>query len=141
MTTGAVRCILDRICLKLAEQYERFAGLKFAPHDFRRLFTTDLVNSGLPIHIGAALLGHLNLETTRGYVAVFNEDVVRHYQTTLSVVERCAHRRNTGLSPRTSGESSRSTLPLIADRLHAIPGRTTTLLIWHAVAMPERGRR
>jgi len=38
------------------------------------------VNSGLPIHIGAALLGHLNLETTRGYVAVFNEDVVRHYQ-------------------------------------------------------------
>jgi hypothetical protein len=34
----------------------------------------------LPIHIGAALLGHLNLETTRGYVAVFNEDVVRHYQ-------------------------------------------------------------
>jgi hypothetical protein len=39
-----------------------------------------LVNSGLPIHIGAALLGHLNLQTTRGYVAVFNEDVVRHYQ-------------------------------------------------------------
>ncbi|HZE15064.1 MAG TPA: site-specific integrase, partial [Mycobacterium sp.] len=31
-------------------------------------------------HIGAALLGHLNLQTTRGYVAVFNEDVVRHYQ-------------------------------------------------------------
>jgi hypothetical protein len=28
-----------------------------------------LVNHGLPIHIGAALLGHLNLETTRGYVA------------------------------------------------------------------------
>ena len=38
------------------------------------------MNNGLPIHIGAALLGHLNLQTTRGYVAVFNEDVVRHYQ-------------------------------------------------------------
>jgi hypothetical protein len=36
-------------------------------------------NSGLPIHIGAALLGHLNVQTTRGYVAVFDEDVVRHY--------------------------------------------------------------
>lgn len=35
------------------------------------------MNNGLPIHIGAALLGHLNLQTTRGYVAVFNEDVVR----------------------------------------------------------------
>ena len=52
----------------------------FTPHDFRRLFATELVNNGLPIHIGAALLGHLNLQTTRGYVAVFDEDVVRHYQ-------------------------------------------------------------
>ncbi|WP_431970028.1 hypothetical protein [Nocardia sp. bgisy134] len=29
--------------------------------------------------IGAALLGHLEIQTTRGYVAVFEEDVVRHY--------------------------------------------------------------
>ncbi|EEP75300.1 phage integrase [Micromonospora sp. ATCC 39149] len=29
---------------------------------------------------GAALLGYLNIQTTRGYVAVFDEDVVRHYQ-------------------------------------------------------------
>lgn len=29
------------------------------------------------------LLGHLDLQTTRGYVTVFNEDVVRHYQTHL----------------------------------------------------------
>src|SRR5262245_52429676 len=52
----------------------------FHPARFSRLFATDLVNNGRPIHIGAALLGHLNLQTTRGYVAVFNEDVVRHYQ-------------------------------------------------------------
>ncbi|WP_307680373.1 tyrosine-type recombinase/integrase [Streptomyces sp. V4I2] len=38
------------------------------PHDFRRLFATDIVNGGLPIHIGAAFLGHLNLQTTQGYV-------------------------------------------------------------------------
>ncbi|MCX4094496.1 site-specific integrase [Nocardia sp. alder85J] len=44
-----------------------------------RFFATELVNSGLPIHIGAAVLGHLNVQTTRGYVAVFNEDVIRHY--------------------------------------------------------------
>jgi hypothetical protein len=52
----------------------------FSPHDFRRLFATELVNNGLPIHIGAAPLGHLNVQTTRGYVAIFEEDVVRHYQ-------------------------------------------------------------
>lgn len=45
------------------------------------MFATEVVNSGLPIHIGAALLGHLNIETTRGYVTIFfDEDVVRHYQ-------------------------------------------------------------
>jgi hypothetical protein len=44
------------------------ADIKFSPHDFRRLFATELVNSGLPIHIGATLLGHLNIQTTRGYV-------------------------------------------------------------------------
>ncbi|WP_051711912.1 integrase [Streptomyces sp. NRRL S-350] len=44
------------------------------------MFATDLVNNGVPIHIGAALLGHLSLQTTAGYVAVFNDDVVRHYQ-------------------------------------------------------------
>jgi hypothetical protein len=44
------------------------------------LFATEIVNAGLPIHIGAALLGHLDLRTTQGYVAVFREDAVRHYQ-------------------------------------------------------------
>ncbi|MFG2133121.1 hypothetical protein ACGFNV_35795 [Streptomyces sp. NPDC048751] len=42
--------------------------------------STDIVNGGLPIHIGAALLGHVNLQTTQGYVAVFAEDIVKHYQ-------------------------------------------------------------
>jgi len=72
--------MLKRRCGELAEHHPGFHTAEFTPHDFRRLLATDLVNSGLPIHIGAALLGHLNLQTTRGYVAVFNEDVVRHYQ-------------------------------------------------------------
>jgi site-specific recombinase XerD len=64
----------------LAETNPDFAGVGFTPHDMRRLFATDLVNNGLPIHIGAALLGHLNIQTTRGYVAVFSDDIVTHYQ-------------------------------------------------------------
>ncbi|MFM9700680.1 tyrosine-type recombinase/integrase [Streptomyces europaeiscabiei] len=72
--------LLSRRCEALAGQHVGFQGLVFTPHDFRRLFATELVNSGLPIHIGAALLGHLNLQTTRGYVTIFNEDIVRHYQ-------------------------------------------------------------
>ncbi len=52
----------------------------FTPHDFRRLFATDAVNNGLPLHIAAALLGHLNLDTTRGYTAVFPEHLVIAHQ-------------------------------------------------------------
>ncbi|WP_096212506.1 tyrosine-type recombinase/integrase [Streptomyces sp. 2323.1] len=72
--------MIGRSCEEIAETNPAFAGTKFTPHDFRRLFATDVVNGGLPIHIGAALLGHLNLQTTQGYVAVFAEDIVQHYQ-------------------------------------------------------------
>jgi len=59
---------LKRLCAELASQHPAFATTPFTPHDFRRIFATELANSGLPIHIGAALLGHLNVQTTRGYV-------------------------------------------------------------------------
>ena len=51
--------------------------ITFTPHDFRRLFATEMVGSGLPLHIVSTLLGHLNLETTRGYTAVFPEHVIQ----------------------------------------------------------------
>ncbi|MHC6624907.1 tyrosine-type recombinase/integrase [Streptomyces globosus] len=80
LATGTMLNMLRRTCKAIGETNRAFAGLAFTPHDFRRLFATEIVNGGLPIHIGAALLGHLNLQTTQGYVAVFNEDVVAHYQ-------------------------------------------------------------
>ncbi len=52
----------------------------FQPHDFRRLLATEAVNNGLPLHIAAKLLGHADLNTTRGYVAVYEEEVVRQFQ-------------------------------------------------------------
>ena len=36
-----------------------------------------LVGAGLPLHIVSTLLGHMNLETTRGYTAVFPEQVIQ----------------------------------------------------------------
>ncbi|MFC8670790.1 tyrosine-type recombinase/integrase [Streptomyces sp. NPDC057199] len=80
--------MIGRSCEEIAETNPAFTGTKFTPHDFRRLFATDIINGGLPIHIGAALLGHLNLQTTQGYVAVFAEDIVKHYQEFLN------HRRD-----------------------------------------------
>jgi len=80
LSVHTIQRMLQRPCLALARTRPEFTGLTFSAHDFRRIFTTELVNNGLPIHIGAALLGHLSLQTTRGYVAVFNEDLIRHYQ-------------------------------------------------------------
>jgi len=76
--------------------------LRFTPHDFRRLFATDAVNGGLPIHIAAKLLGHLELNTTRGYVAVYPEEVVRHYQAHLA--RRRASRASEEYRPPTEEE-------------------------------------
>ncbi len=54
--------------------------LRYTPHDFRRMFATDAVNSGLPIHIVSKLLGHKNINTTQAYTAVFPEQLVRTYR-------------------------------------------------------------
>jgi integrase len=56
------------------------APLSFTPHDFRRLFVTDAVRSGLPPHIAAAICGHQLLDTTMGYAAIYPEDVIDHHR-------------------------------------------------------------
>lgn len=54
--------------------------LRYTAHDFRRLFATDAVNAGLPIHIVARILGHANINTSQSYTAVFDDDLVRAYR-------------------------------------------------------------
>jgi hypothetical protein len=50
--------------------------LRITPHDFRRIFATDALRSGLPPHIAAKILGHIDLNTTMGYAAIYPEDVI-----------------------------------------------------------------
>jgi hypothetical protein len=102
ITPSALRDMLHRLGTGLADKHPQLASIRFTPHDFRRLFATDLANHGLPIHIGAALLGHLNLQTFHGYVAVFPEDVVRHYQAHLA--NRRASRPANEYRPATDDE-------------------------------------
>lgn len=54
--------------------------IRFTPHDFRRLSATDAVNSGLPLHIAAALQGH-----------------PRHHPWLYRGVSRAPHRRAPGV--------------------------------------------
>jgi integrase len=52
-------------------------------HDFRRMFATEIVSNGLPVHIAARLLGHASVDTTQAYLAVFQEDLIRSYRSFL----------------------------------------------------------
>lgn len=54
--------------------------LHYTPHDFRRIFATEAVTGGLPVHIVARLLGHANINTTQAYMAIFDEELIRSYR-------------------------------------------------------------
>ncbi|MEU7046693.1 site-specific integrase [Streptomyces varsoviensis] len=58
--------------------------LHYTPHDFRRMFATDAVTGGLPVHIAAKILGHDNISTTQHYLAVFDDELIRSYRAFLS---------------------------------------------------------
>lgn len=80
ITPGHVRKMLIALAARAGIVDVDSTPSRFTPHDFRRLFATETVNSGLPIHIAAKLLGHLDLNTTQGYVAVYPQDVIHHYR-------------------------------------------------------------
>ena len=54
--------------------------LRFAPHDFRRMFITDAVMNGMPPHIAQLLAGHPDINTTMGYKAVYPEEVINAHR-------------------------------------------------------------
>jgi len=79
ISASVVRRLLNDVALS-ADLHDAGQPINFTPHDFRRLFTTEMVSTGLPLHIAATLLGHLNLDTTRGYTAVFPDEVIAAHQ-------------------------------------------------------------
>lgn len=54
--------------------------MNYTAHDFRRMFVTEAVTGGLPVHIAARVLGHHSLNTTQAYLAVFQDDLIRAYR-------------------------------------------------------------
>ncbi|BDP41006.1 hypothetical protein DAETH_09750 [Deinococcus aetherius] len=84
---------LELACAQANLQDERGEPVRFVLHDFRRLFATGHVNEGLPVHIVAWMLGHQNLNTTMGYVAVYDLEAHQAYHQHLARrrSERPAH--------------------------------------------------
>ena len=82
-STGYVRALLARTLVRADLRNAAGQPLHYTPHDFRRMFATEAVGGGLPIHIAAKVLGHRSIDTTQGYVAVFQDDLIRSYRTFL----------------------------------------------------------
>ena len=51
--------------------------LRFTPHDFRRMFITDAIMSGLPPHIAQVIVGHEDINVTLGYKAVYPDEAIQ----------------------------------------------------------------
>jgi hypothetical protein len=58
--------------------------LAFTPHDFRRMFITDAIRSGLPPHIAQAIAGHANINTTMGYHAIYPAETIEAHRAFIS---------------------------------------------------------
>ena len=80
ITHPAAQALIDRILASSGLTFTDGTPVHFTPHDFRRIFATDAVAAGLPVHIAAKLLGHENLNTTQTYVAIYDHDVIEHHR-------------------------------------------------------------
>jgi Phage integrase family len=54
--------------------------LVFSPHDFRRIFVTDAIMSGLPPHIAQIICGHAAITTTLGYKAIYPAEAIEAHR-------------------------------------------------------------
>lgn len=58
--------------------------ITFSPHDFRRIFVTDAIMSGLPPHIAQIICGHANIQTTLGYKAIYPAEAIEAHRAFLA---------------------------------------------------------
>ncbi len=82
------RAISDTSLREMLDEALAHTGLKdlatgqplhYTPHDFRRIFITDAVMSGLPPHIAQVIAGHKDINTTIGYKAVYPEEAIQSH--------------------------------------------------------------
>lgn len=80
ISAGAAANLLTEVLERSGLTDRTGQPLHCTPHDFRRMFSTEAVTGGLPVHIAAKILGHANINTTEGYTAVFQDDLIRSYR-------------------------------------------------------------
>ncbi|HET7436857.1 MAG TPA: tyrosine-type recombinase/integrase [Thermoanaerobaculia bacterium] len=60
--------------IRIFRDVRRASGLKFSIHSLRHSFVTMLLQSGIPIHVAKELAGHADINTTAGYLRVWDDE-------------------------------------------------------------------
>jgi integrase len=78
ITPGSIRRLLTAALAHTGLVDPASGGpLHFTPHDFRRLFITDAILSGLPPHIAQVIAGHRDINVTLGYKPVYPDEAIQ----------------------------------------------------------------
>jgi integrase len=80
ITSNAIRKAINEILSAAGIVDAAGQPLRYQPHDFRRIFTTEAIANGMPPHIAQLLLGHKSLDTTMGYNAVYPEEIINGHR-------------------------------------------------------------
>jgi len=80
VSSGTIRNMLNTALGRTGLANAAGQPLIFTPHDFRRMFITDAIMTGLPPHIAQVIAGHRNINVTMGYKATYPEEVITHHQ-------------------------------------------------------------
>jgi site-specific recombinase XerD len=56
------------------KELEKAAGFAFSPHILRHSYVTQMLKNGIPLHVAKELAGHNDIETTMGYLRVFDDE-------------------------------------------------------------------
>lgn len=123
MSEAGVKRALDRTLEATGLRDHAGEPLRYTPHDFRRMFATEAVTGGLPVHIAARILGHKTLTTTQAYLAVFQDDLVRTYRASSTGAEPSGPKRNTANRP-----CGVARLPAALRAPQSLPGHLRTTL-------------
>ncbi|MET9078208.1 site-specific integrase [Streptomyces sp. NPDC004232] len=80
VSVSTIRKALDETLLASGLTDAAGQPLHYQPHDFRRIFVTDAVMSGLPPHIAQVICGHKTITTTMNYKAVYPAEAIEAHR-------------------------------------------------------------
>jgi hypothetical protein len=84
ISAGTIRNMLNAALAATGLRDPAGQPLRYTPHDFRRLFITDAILTGLPPHIAQVIVGHRDINVTLGYKAIYPDEVIQAHRTFLA---------------------------------------------------------